>query len=74
MSKITTYYLIVKDVMRGSVMALEYSTYKELAEGYNRYSKDNDYEVLTMHSTSIETVVIRPEELTVDPKVKQNVE
>lgn len=64
MSRTTTYYLHVKDVMRGYSLALNYETMIELRDAYNRYSKDNDYEVLSMHSTIIETDVINPKELT----------
>lgn len=63
MSMVKTYWLHVKDVMRDSVLALDYETRRELAHAYNRYSKDTDYEVLSMHSTKIETDVIQPKEL-----------
>ena len=63
MSKITTYFLNVKDVMRGHSISLNYETMRELAEAYNRYSNDTDYEVLSIHSTQIVTDIIQPEEL-----------
>ena len=63
MSKTTTYFLNVKDVMRGYSLSLDYETMRELAEAYNRYSNDTDYEVLSMHSTQIATDIIQPEKL-----------
>ena len=63
MSKTMTYYLHVKDVMRDFPLALNYDTKRELALAYDRYSKDTDYEVLSMHSMQIDTNVIKPEEL-----------
>ena len=63
MSKTITFYLHVKDVMRDYALALNYETKKELANAYNRYSKDSDYEILSMHSMEVETNVINPKEL-----------
>lgn len=63
MSKITTYFLNVKDVMRNYALSLNYDTKKELANAYNHYSNDSDYEVLSMHSTQIVTDSIQLREL-----------
>lgn len=64
MSKTITYYLHVKDVLKGTAFALNYATKKELESAYNRYSKDTDYKVLSMHSMEVSTNVILPNELT----------
>lgn len=63
MGKTVTYYLHVRDIMRGYSLALNYETKKELAIAYNRYLHDDDYEILSMHSTTIETDVIDLEEI-----------
>lgn len=63
MDKINKYYLHVKDVMRDYVFALDYESLEELASAYGKYSKDSDYEIVSMHSMCVETTVIMPRDL-----------
>lgn len=63
MSKVTTYYLHVKDVMRNHNISLIYLTKKELCEAYTRYKNNTDYEVLSIHSVCVSTDIITPDEL-----------
>lgn len=69
---VMTYWLNVKDVMRNDTFSLSYETKEDLAKAYKRYSEDTDYEVVSMHSTKIETNVISPKELFKGDEIKSS--
>lgn len=51
------YIITIKDIMRDSLFDLECESETELRLKYEKYSKDIDYEVISMHSVLLE---IRP--------------
>ena len=55
--KIVKYIITIKDIMRNSLFDLECASENELKSKYEKYSKDTDYEVVSMQSALIE---IRP--------------
>lgn len=55
--KVVKYTITIKDVMRDSLFDIECDSEKELKLKYEKYSKDTDYEVISMQSVLLE---IRP--------------
>lgn len=55
--KVVKYIITVKDIMRNSLFDLEFDSETELKLRYEKYSKDTDYEVMSMQSVLLE---IRP--------------
>lgn len=55
--KVVKYIITVKDIMRNSLFDLECDSEIELKLRYEKYSKDTDYEVMSMQSVLLE---IRP--------------
>lgn len=57
MRKIVEYYITIRDVMRNSEFIIKCDTEAELKQRYEKYKKDTDYDIISMHSMLIE---IRP--------------
>lgn len=57
MNSTVEYHIILKDVTRGTQFTLKYETDTELKIAYDRYKKNNDYEVIGMFCITLE---IRP--------------
>lgn len=55
--KVVKYTITVKDIMRNILYDLECESETELRSKYEKYSKDTDYEVMSMQSVLLE---IRP--------------
>lgn len=51
---INKYIITIKDIMRDELYDIECECYEELKRKWERYSKDTDYEVISMHSVLIE--------------------
>lgn len=58
MHETVTYYLVLKDVMRGRVFSISFTSKKALIERYKHYKQDDDYEVLSAHSIQLTTSVL----------------
>lgn len=55
--KVVKYVITIKDIMRNSLFDIECTSKNELKKKYEVYSKDTDYEVVSMRSVLIE---VRP--------------
>ena len=58
--KFGKYTITIKDVMRDSLFDIECDSETELRLKYEKYSKDTDYEVISMQSVLLEIRPINP--------------
>ena len=57
MRKVVEYYITIRDIMREQEFILKCDNDAELKAMYEKYKKDNDYKIMSMHSMLME---IRP--------------
>ncbi len=59
----TTFFLCIKDVMRGSRITLSYDTEKDFIEAQNRYQKDTDYQIVSCRCVQMNVTVFNENDI-----------